>query len=67
MRNYELLEAIYKRCPKAENFANGGRGQLTTDQLFDRCLDVIDLIEAERPAIMEGKKEFTASGKQRYQ
>jgi hypothetical protein len=67
MRNYELLEAIYKRCPKTENFANGGREQLTTDQLFDRCLDVIDLIKSERPAIVEGKREFTAGGKQRYQ
>ena len=51
MRNYELIKAIYERCPKAENFANGGGEQLTTDQLFDRCLDVIDMIELHRPEI----------------
>ena len=51
MRNYEIIKEIYKRCPNAENFANGGSQELTREQLFDRCLDVVDLIERERPAI----------------
>ena len=51
MRNYEILKEIYKRCPKAESFANGGPQELTREQLFDRCLDVVDLIERERPSI----------------
>ena len=51
MRNYEIIKEIYKRCPNAENFANGGSQELTREQLFDRCLDVIDSIERERPTI----------------
>tara|TARA_Y100001973_G_scaffold55101_1_gene81406 strand:+ start:717 stop:896 length:180 start_codon:yes stop_codon:yes gene_type:complete len=51
MRNYEILKEIYKRCPKAESFANGSPQELTREQLFDRCLDVVDLIERERPSI----------------
>ena len=66
MRNYELLQAIYKRCPKVENFAEGNREQLSIDQLFDRCMDIKDIIEDERPEIAAGKKEYTAQGMQRY-
>tara|TARA_Y100001963_G_scaffold144679_1_gene217110 strand:+ start:208 stop:387 length:180 start_codon:yes stop_codon:yes gene_type:complete len=51
MRNYEIIKEIYKRCPKAESFASGGPQELTKEQLFDRCSDVIDLIERERPTI----------------
>jgi|TARA_R110000751_G_scaffold16321_1_gene51725 hypothetical protein len=57
MRNYEIIKAVYKRCPKAESFANGGSQELTREQLFDRCLDVIDLIERERPAIAKENRE----------
>jgi len=51
MRNYELIKAIYHRCPKLENFTESHRNQLSIDQLFDRCLDVVDLIERERPQL----------------
>ena len=62
MRNYELLQEIYKRCPDMRE------GQhYSTDQYLDRCQDIIDMIERERPEISAGKKEFTAGGKQRYQ
>ena len=56
MRNYEILKEIYKRCPKAESFANGGPQELTKDQLFDRCLDIAELIERERPEIAKQNK-----------
>jgi hypothetical protein len=52
MRNYEIIKAVYKRCPKAAR-----DGFLTREQLFDRCLDVIDLIERERPAIAKENRE----------
>ena len=61
MRNYEILTAIYDRCPDMRDGIH-----LTTDQYVDRCQDIIDLIERERPAISKGKKEFTAGGKQRH-
>ena len=61
MRNYELIKAIYKRCPDVNDGVH-----YTTDQYFDRCQDIIDMIEAHRPAIAEGQKEFTPKGKQRY-
>ena len=51
MRNYEIIKEIYYRCPKLENFTEGHRNQLSIDQLFDRCLDVVDLIELHRPEI----------------
>ena len=57
MRNYELIKAIYHRCPKLENFTEGHRNQLSIDQLFDRCLDVIDLIEKERPELVKVKED----------
>tara|TARA_Y100000593_G_scaffold9285_1_gene16886 strand:- start:830 stop:1003 length:174 start_codon:yes stop_codon:yes gene_type:complete len=43
MRNYELIKAIYDRCPDATDHP------YTIDQYFDRCQDIIDLIERERP------------------
>ena len=54
MRNYEIIKEIYYRCPKLENFTEGHRNQLSIDQLFDRCLDVVDLIEKERPEMSDG-------------
>ena len=44
MRNYEILKAIYDRCPDMRDGI-----PLTTDQYVDRCQDIIDLIERERP------------------
>ena len=45
MRNYELIKTIYDRCPDARDHP------YTIDQYFDRCQDIIDLIERERPEI----------------
>ena len=45
MRNYELIKAIYDRCPDATDHP------YTIDQYFDRCQDIINLIERERPTI----------------
>jgi hypothetical protein len=61
MRNYELLQAIYDRCPNSPRSST-----FSIDQYFDRCQDIIDMIERERPDIVEGKNEFTAGGKQKH-
>ena len=45
LRNYELIKLIYDRCPDFRN------NQYTLDQCFDRCLDIRDMIERERPEI----------------
>ena len=45
MRNYELIKVIYDRCPDATDHP------YTIDQYFDRCQDIIDMIERERPEI----------------
>jgi hypothetical protein len=45
MRNYELIKAIYDRCP---DFTTN---QVTLDQCFDRCQDIRDMIERERPEL----------------
>jgi len=58
MRNYQILKQIYDRCPNAESFANGGPKELTREQLFDRCLDIKDLIERERPEIAKQKEKY---------
>tara|TARA_B100001564_G_C20075104_1_gene417967 strand:- start:14 stop:199 length:186 start_codon:yes stop_codon:yes gene_type:complete len=57
MRNYELIKKIYDRCPNAESFASGGSKELTKEQLFDRCLDIVDMIERERPKIAKEKRK----------
>ena len=57
MTDKELIDRIYDRCP---DFANN---QATLDQCFDRCQDIREMIERERPAIAQ---EFEANGKQRY-
>ena len=45
MRNYELIKAIYDRCP------DPSKREYTVDQYFDRCLDIRDMIERERPEL----------------
>ena len=47
MRNYELIKAIYDRCPDATDHP------YTIDQYFDRCQDIIDMIERERPELVK--------------
>ena len=59
MRNYELIKKIYDRCPDAESFASGGSRELSKEQLFDRCVDIVDMIERERPKIAKEKKKNT--------
>ena len=57
MRNYELIKAIYERMP------DGRDHPYTVDQYFDRCQDVIDLIERERPRIADcGDEGFWTGG-----
>jgi len=55
MRNYELIKAIYDRCPDFTEH------QYTLDQCFDRCMDIRDMIERERPELVpylkQGKKQ----------
>ena len=53
MRNYEIIKAIYDRCP------DGRDHPYTVDQYFDRCQDIIDMIEKERP---EFRKNFWEGG-----
>ena len=47
MRNYELIKAIYDRCPDMSKYPKG----YTIDQIFDRTQDIIDMIELHRPEI----------------
>ena len=47
MRNYEIIKAIYDRCPDATDHP------YTIDQYFDRCQDIIDMIERERPELVK--------------
>jgi hypothetical protein len=47
MKDYELIKAIYNRCPDMAKFPK----QLTIDQIFDRTQDIIDMIERERPQL----------------
>ena len=48
MRNYELIKAIYDRCPDVPRAST-----YSIDQYFDRCQDIIDMIEMERPELMK--------------
>ena len=52
MRNYELLMAVYDRCPNPDN------RQYTVDQYLDRCLDIREMIERERPELKDGESEY---------
>ena len=45
MRNMELIKAIYDRCPDFK------KNNYTLDQCFDRCLDIREMIERERPEL----------------
>ena len=47
MRNYELIKAIYDRCPDMAKYPK----EYTVDQIFDRTQDIIDMIERERPEL----------------
>jgi hypothetical protein len=53
MRNYELIKAIYDRCPNSPRSST-----FSIDQYFDRCQDIIDLIERERPELKDGESEW---------
>ena len=44
MRNHELIKAIYDRCPDMRDGYH-----YSTSQYVDRCQDIIDMIEKERP------------------
>ena len=55
MRNYELIKAIYDRCPDMAKYPK----EYTIDQIFDRTQDIIDMIEKERP---EFRKNFWEGG-----
>ena len=46
MRNYELIKAIYDRCPDMRDGHH-----YSTSQYLDRCQDIIDMIERERPEL----------------
>ena len=52
MRNYELIKAIYDRCP---DFTTN---QVTLDQCFDRCQDIRQMIETHRPELVKGDSEY---------
>ena len=41
----ELIKAIYDRCPDFK------KNNYTLDQCFDRCLDIREMIERERPEL----------------
>ena len=47
MRNYELIKAIYDRCPDMAKYPK----EYSIDQIFDRTQDIIDMIELHRPEI----------------
>ena len=60
MRNYELLQEIYKRLPDFHKESHD------FDDLCDILWEIGNRIRMERPAIAEGKREFTAGGNARY-
>ena len=51
MRNYELIKAIYDRCPDMAKYPK----EYSIDQIFDRTQDIIDLIEKERPELKKDR------------
>ena len=53
MRNYELIKAIYDRCPNTPRSST-----YSIDEYFDRCQDIIDMIERERPELKDGSSEY---------
>ena len=52
MRNYELIKAIYRWIPDTTI------RPYTIDQYFDRCQDIKDMIERERPELKDGNSEY---------
>ena len=61
MRNYEIIKRIFERCPNQESFTSGSSQELSVSQLFDRCLDIREMIEKERPEIAKGNKRSRTS------
>ena len=61
MRNYEILQQIYDRCP---NFSDR---EYTLDQLFDRCLDIRGMIARERPDIAKAHPSHKKNEGQTHQ
>ena len=57
MTDKELINLIYKRCPKQENFTEGHRELLSVDQVFDRCLDIRDMIDRHQGRDDDWKQE----------
>ena len=45
MTDKEIIKEVYKRCPQ--------NGSYTIDQYFDRCSDIMYLIQRLRPEIAE--------------
>ena len=54
MRNYELIKAIYDRCPDMAKYPK----EYSIDQIFDRTQDIIDMIERERPEIVKASNQY---------
>jgi len=54
MRNYELIKAIYERCPDMAKYPKA----YSIDQIFDRTQDIIDMIERERPEILKASNRY---------
>jgi hypothetical protein len=52
MRNYEILKQIYDRCPDFKH------DLYSFDQLFDRCLDIREMIARERPEIAKAHPDY---------
>ena len=52
MRNYELIMAIYDSCPDFK------KNEYTLDQCFDRCMDIREMIERERPELVISNSEY---------
>lgn len=44
--------AVYDRCP------DPSEREYTIDQYFDRCLDIREMIERERPELKDGQSEY---------
>ena len=45
MTDKELIDCIYDRCPDAKDHP------YTIDQYFDRCQDIIDMIDAHKKGL----------------
>jgi len=56
MRNLELIQQIYQRLPKMS------QREYTIDQLFDRCEDIKDMIESERPELVRNSDSIFWKG-----